>query len=286
MSTSIEHRNPVSRALLRYLFASNKRKRFFFLFTGEDWQILNKAKIEVQEHFILNGFRVFGLIIAIFLSLFIFFYNCDHGSSMAVIVDLLVSFFITGVFSILYVLTLFTLSPNILPEAEVRYRKRFGKWFDKYSENFAIFIRLLFISLIGFCLSKPLELELYNFCHDVNHDKIIDRIHTVHAEWPWIWLVTLGFVFAFLYPILKKYTSRDILNSFYELKRNVQHRIILDEQNIFLMKYTKTFAQKYKKKIIVESQYSNPPFNTRKKKLEAQFLTETDFLNDYLEGEL
>ena len=104
----------------------------------------------------------------------------------------------------------------------------------------------------------------------------------LNYKFPWVWIISIGFLILFLTPLFLKYfisrsSSYDIVRS--ELNRD----IILDEYDNFKKQYPLLFQNSIGKRIELEERFEDPPFNQIPRTITRKTGTELDFIN-YLNG--
>lgn len=120
-------------------------------------------------------------------------------------------------------------------------------------------------------------------------EKLIDKssyyvrglIH-LNYKFPWVWLISSGFLLLFLLPLFLKYfisksSSYDIIRA--ELNRD----IILDEYANLKHQYPLLFQKSIGMRIELEERFEDPPFNLIPKTITRKTGTEDDFLK-FLNG--
>lgn len=99
-----------------------------------------------------------------------------------------------------------------------------------------------------------------------------------NKENPWIWLVTIGFLVAFLLPLFLKF-SISPGGTYVKDSIDLQNRIILEEYEKFKVLYPKVFAGFDGRQINWEENYEDSPFNTERKQDKTLLGNEVEFLN-------
>ena len=124
-----------------------KIKEYFWLFAGEDINILKRCSQKRQTIFAAIG----GLVAFIFLACFFSSYYAFTKLFNTYLVGLFFGAFMAWVFTNMYLLVLYTLTKNVLPH--------------QASISTAVFSKLIrggFICVIALLMSKPIELFVYS----------------------------------------------------------------------------------------------------------------------------
>ena len=150
---------------------------------------------------------------------------------------------------------------------------------------------------------KELILSMNNLVSFSNY--YIQSVVILNTKYKTCWLITIFIMFVFLFPAyLKNYLGKQ--NLYYEIKSNIEIRLVKIEYDIFKKQYKELFISniiselKYPKQneeklilkemqinhnsLINDIQFSEPyadaPFNTIRKRDEREFLKEDDLISD------
>ncbi|WP_127139399.1 DUF4407 domain-containing protein [Flagellimonas oceanensis] len=99
-----------------------------------------------------------------------------------------------------------------------------------------------------------------------------------NKENPWIWLLTLGFLVAFLLPLFLKF-SISPRGKYVKDSIDLQNRIILEEYEKFKDLYPVAFVGLDGSQVNWEENYEDSPFNTQRRQDKTQLGNEVEFLN-------
>jgi len=104
----------------------------------------------------------------------------------------------------------------------------------------------------------------------------------LNYKFPWVWNISIGFLFIFLLPLFLKYfISRS--SSYVRNKAELNRDIILDEYDYLKYNYPRLMQKNTHVLIELEERYEDPPFNLIPKIITRKTGDEEDFLN-YLHG--
>jgi hypothetical protein len=278
------------------------------VFSGEDFSIIRKCEPNIQFYFSLIGGFVLAILICCFISAFLFTDSLFHNSIQDFGIALIWGFIVTN----LYVLLLYTISPTILP---IGVKKGKVKVLENkpISINASLILRIIILIILAIIIAQPLNVWLLSNSNNAYASTIKTLLSTNIIAW----LITSLVAVIFLLPVYWKYSIRN-LGGFYEVKANIEKRIIEDdyidfkkefkrllENNIsdfnkktwentmpFLNKLeivSKTKYNNFFSEISAELQNENiekyeywadPPFRTIKKNNTKSALTEEEFLTD------
>jgi hypothetical protein len=232
----------------------------FWKVAGEDYQIVSKANKDIQNRFLISGILIVFIFFVCFISFFFSFKLIFNQTFFAVII----SGFVTLMFYNIYKINLITLSlikltysfPNIV----------------------SLFVRMVFLMMIGIVISKPLEAVLFRFLLSNQNTPFISSIKTLNGEYPAIWIFTFFIFFLVAIPFFLKFT----INPSNQYSRSIiilNKKLVENDYLIFKKKYSKIFEKSIGEKIEVIENSEDPPFNTIKKKDKRKIGTEKEFLN-------
>ena len=278
------------------------------VFSGEDFSIIRKCEQNIQFYFSLIGGFVLGILICCFISAFLFTESLFNNPIQDLGIAIIWGFIVTN----LYVLLLYTISPAILPTSLKKNNLKVDE--SKISSiNASFILRIILLIILAIIIAQPLNVWLLSNPNNT----YTSTIKTLLSTNPFAWLITSLVAVIFLLPVYWKYSIRN-LGGFYEVKANIEKRIIEDdyinfkkdfkkilENNIsnfnkktwentipFLNKLeivSKTKYNNFFSEITTELQNENiekyeywadPPFRTIKKNNVKSVLTEEDFLID------
>jgi hypothetical protein len=232
----------------------------FWKVAGEDYQIVSKAQKDIQNRFLISGMLIIFIFFICFISFFFSFNLIFNQTVFAVII----SVFVTLMFYNIYKINLITLSPEKLAYS--------------FPYIVSLFIRLVFLLLIGIVISKPLEAVLFKFLLADQNMPFISSIKTLNSEYPAIWIFTFFIVILVAIPFLLKFTINPT-NQYSRSRIILNKRIVENDYSIFKKNYSKIFEKSIGEKLEVIENYEDPPFNTIKKKDKRKIGTEKEFLN-------
>lgn len=106
------------------------------------------------------------------------------------------------------------------------------------------------------------------------------RLILLSTKHPISWLVTLAVILVFIAPLLLK-GFLNVSNEYYQIKKDIEIKIVLDEYQSFKESYNSFFKGKYAKEIKWEERYLDPPFNTKPKTDDKKIEDEKNLI-DYI----
>lgn len=257
---------------------------FLWKIAGGDVYILKKS-----DDFSKNTFKLIGTlflinIFYIFFSTTALFTGVFDDFFIGVFVGLILSFLISSI----YLLNILDLEPRTLPRNEL----------DKKSFYFTYFTRFSSLFLLSIFIIKSMENFLFKHLFILNFkpQKIVYEVINLNKQHLEIWIFTIISMILFFSPIFIKYRLKSKLNdkekNYYQLKKNIDVQLVLDDYEKFLklknLIYSKLY-QKYftlnelyistkkrhnqisvpehqfrvRKFKIHKSRYADPPFNTK-----------------------
>lgn len=273
-------------------------------FSGEDYSIIRKCNIKVQNYFSLIGLFVIAILVVCFFSALYFTEHLFHNVLTDIGVGIVWGYIITN----LYVLLLYTISPMLLPKKE---RKKCETKIENIQLSWSMVLRVGLVLLLAIITAQPLNIfflkpETETFAYDIKY--LLS--HNFLA-----WFITILVVAIFILPIYLKYTIRK-QGEFYEKKADIEKRIIISDYRDFKQDYKETLEnslQRYNKRLeknlmpllnklkqinptIYQQQlidinnelsykkiekyeyWENPPYRTKHKVVKKNLLTEEDLL--------
>jgi NADH:ubiquinone oxidoreductase subunit 5 (subunit L)/multisubunit Na+/H+ antiporter MnhA subunit len=279
------------------------------IFSGEDFSIIRKCETNIQFYFSLIGGFVLTILICCFISAFLFTESLFNNPIQDFGIAIIWGFIVTN----LYVLLLYTISPAILPTSKKENNLKVVS--NKVNSiNASFVLRIMLLIILAIIIAQPLNVAIFSNYDTKEYAKTIKFLLSTNVL---AWLITSLVALIFLLPVYWKYTIRN-LGGFYEVKANIEKRIIEDdyidfkkdfkrllENNIsnfnkktwentmpFLNKLEIVSKEKYnnlfseitkelKNETIEKYEYwADPPFRTIKKNNTKTALTEEDFLTD------
>ena len=278
------------------------------VFSGEDFSIIRKCDLKIQLYFSLIGGFVLAILSCCFISAYLFTDSLFHSPIQDIGIAMIWGFVVTN----LYVLLLYTVSPAFLP---ISIKKNNLKNVESKASslNASLILRILLLIILAIIIAQPLNVVFFA-SNTIEYAKTIKILLSTNIL---SWIVTLIVAILFLLPVYWKYSIRN-LGGFYEVKANIEKRIIEDdylnfkkdfkrilENNIsnfnkktwentmpFLNKLEMVSKTKYNtlfSEITAELQNENigkyeywadPPFRTIKKNDTKSALSEDDFITD------
>jgi hypothetical protein len=286
----------------------NKLRDSLCIFSGEDISIIRMCEQKIQFYFSLIGGFVLAILICCFISAFLFTESLFNSPTQDFGIAIVWGFIVTN----LYVLVLYTISPAILPTSLKK--KNLNIVVSKTNSiNSSFILRIIILIILAIIIAQPLNVWLLSSPNNT----YVSTIKTLLSTNLLAWIITSMVAVIFLLPVYWKYSIRN-LGGFYEVKANIEKRIITDnynefkrdfkrilEDNVsnfnkktwentmpFLNKLEMVNIEKYnklKEEITTELQNENiekyeywadPPFRTIKKNKIRSIFSEEDFIND------
>lgn len=106
----------------------------------------------------------------------------------------------------------------------------------------------------------------------------IRSILLLNTKFSWVWYISIGFLFLFLFPLFLKYfISRS--SSYAQNKDLLNKAIISEEYENLKYQYPLLFEKSIGEQIVLEERYEDPPFNLIPKTIIRNTGEEEDFLN-------
>lgn len=116
-----------------------------------------------------------------------------------------------------------------------------------------------------------------------NSNFYIQSLIFLNKEHPTCWIITLIVILIFLSPAYLKYLVSEH-SHFNDFRKQIEMQMVLDEYRIFKIRYAERMLQNFQMKVEYSECYTDPPFNTDRKKDERSFLSEDDLINDFYNG--
>jgi len=290
------------------MLAMKKLRDRLCKFSGEDFSIIRKCEPNIQFYFSLIGGFVLVILICCFISAFLFTESMFKSPIQDFGIAIVWGFIVTN----LYVLLLYTISPAILPTSVKKNGLKIleGK---TNSINASFILRIIILIILSIIIAQPLNVWLLSSPNNTYASTIKTLLSTNLLAWIITSLVTV----IFLLPVYWKYSIRN-LGGFYEVKANIEKKIIEDDYLEFKKEFKRILENnisKFNKKtwentipflnkleIINKEKYNNlfseisnelrneniekyeywadHPYRTIKKTNRTSALTENDFLTD------
>jgi len=216
-------------------------RKYLFKLSGEDPSIISQCGRKVKNNFTAIGIFVLFILICCFLSAFYFtdhLFQPEEGmsdSSNHLVADIGVGLVWGYMVTNMYILLLYTITPNLLP---VR-NKRKGKRIITFDFSLSMAIRLYLVAIFAIVIAQPLNILIFR----KGTTRFVQDIKELLGGNVWAWLITLLVVLIFLLPIYLKYSIRK-LDEFYAKKKQINIRIVQEEYNEFKSDYEEIFKEK------------------------------------------
>lgn len=110
-------------------------------------------------------------------------------------------------------------------------------------------------------------------------DFLLFRVQQVVRQ-PLAWVICIGITLLFFLPGYLIY-SIPATESYYDLKEEMERKMIMDEYNRFTDQYKNIFKEKWGIGVELFSRFEDPPFNKVRRK-DSERLTTDDFIKRYL----
>ncbi|BDB53080.1 hypothetical protein GENT11_13920 [Flavobacterium ammonificans] len=201
-------------------------KKSLFKLSGEDYSIISVGSKKIQFYFSTIGLLVLLILLFSFVSALYFTEHLFHNFFADIGVGLVWGYVVTN----MYVLLLYTITPEILP---IRIRKK-----DKYiaksiTFNISMVYRIFVVILLALIIAQPLNVLILKpgskaLAYDIKYLLATNPIASINS------FIVIA---IFLLPIYFKYSIRN-LGEFYEKKAVIEKRIIEDDYKDFKIKYS------------------------------------------------
>ena len=227
--------------------AINRLRLFFCTFSGEDDYIIRKCEAGIQISFALIGLFVMIVFIGCWASASLFMSHLFEGSILiSVFVGIIWAMLVTN----LYLLLLYTISPALLPIA--RYSKE-KKTLLKKSEpeekerpesafTPSFVFRLSLIIFLAIIITQPFNVLIFSPSFEESNF-YAREMRSILSTHPLAWLITILGCILFLLPVYWKYAIRN-RSGFYEKKRHIENKFVLDNYIEFKEVYSSIFMNK------------------------------------------
>lgn len=213
--------------------------RLLFQFSGEDYTIVQKSGGKTKFLFSVIGVMVLVILFCSFASALFFTEHLFHNAFADICVGIIWGYIVTN----LYVLVLYTITPQMLPIKD-RTNSSIKKW---KLPSFSLMIRVFILVLLSIIIAQPINvLMLKPDSESLAYDIKILLSQDIRAS-----IVTLIVTLIFLIPVYLKYLVRNH-GEYYELLKDVNMKLILDEYKEFGVRYADLLSGK------VELYHSSP----------------------------
>jgi len=195
---------------------------FFCFFSGEDDFIIRKCNFRIQIYFAFIGFFVIMLFVGCWASATLFMSHLfDEARWISLPVGIIWALLVIN----LYLLLLYTISPELLPVARKKVVSENGKkrkvtsGDEMISKNSVLSFSFLFrtglITFLGIVLAQPFNVSL--FAHNYEEgDRFAETIKHILSTNPGSWFITIAVCVAMLLPIRFKYLVRKVSQKNFE----------------------------------------------------------------------
>lgn len=294
----------------------HKLRSFFCFFSGEDAIIIENSNVKTQLLFSIIGFFVSFIFASCVYSSYLFISNMFHDELLGFCISTVVAL----VFTNLYLLILYTVSPPLLP-AKKSFVTQSGKvkFVNEHVPlksrfiGFSLLLRLSLLVLLALFIVQPFNVLLFSNAPDQN--QYAKEIRDVLKNNKLTWITSIIACLIFLFPVYLKYAIRNN-GDFYLLKQKIEQDLIRHNYLEFKEVYSKVLTEKIKQyhqnsrtrfmpylskleKVNklksqeiyneIEIEFSNemiekyeywadPPFRTKPKENNINYLSEDDFL--------
>ena len=264
----------------------HKIRSFFCFFSGEDAFIIGLCDKKTQKYFTLIGLFVSVIFVFCFWSCFLFVSNLFLNELLGIAISSIVALIFTN----LYLLILYTVSPPLLPaKKQVVAKNGKVKYINEHLSiksrfiGFSLLLRLGLLLLIALFIVQPFNVWFFSDAPD--HGKYAIEIKTVLNQNKFTWLTNFASCLIFILPVYLKYFIRNI-GGFYEIKQKIEHDLIKTHYSEFKKSYSLILSNKIKKyhQIIWMSlmphltkleKIDKTKFNEMYKEIESELIEET-----------
>ncbi len=269
-------------------------------YSGEDLSVIKLCDRQIQNRFAAIGLFVLLIYIGCLVSSLFAFYNL-FGKRWLIAVP--VSIFIGWMFNNIYILLLYTLTPNLLTE---KVDSRFTK--------LSLITRLFFIAVIAMIMAKPLTVLVFKKIADNEawlHKKMmydyqerliantsankealmkkmqstldkssffVYKIRVLSYKYPYTWAVDFIIIIVFFFPIYYKYRGREF-NEYFKKRKYIERKIVAEEYDNFKTIFIGLISKHAGRPVQYFEIYSDAPYNTKKKTDPENYQKQEDFLS-------
>ena len=193
---------------------SNSLKRILYQLSGEDYSVILKCSKKTQFYFSVIGMLVLLILLCSFVSAFFFTENLFHNSFLDIGVGVIWGFIITN----MYVLVLYTISPQLLP---VKNTDQSNLKIIKRLPSFSLLLRLSVLILLSTIIAQPINVLILK----TGSTSLLNDIRFLLSHNFLASLITLIIIAIFLAPIYLKYIIRNF-SEYFEMMKEVNMKII------------------------------------------------------------
>jgi hypothetical protein len=172
-------------------------------FSGEDFSIIERCDTNIQIYFSLIGGFVLAILVCCFISSFLFMENIFKTP----LIDLCIAGIWGLIVANLYLLTLYTITPRLLPINKIKFPEK------NYYLSISFLYRISVLIILAIVTARPINIAFQT--------NIIGSA-----------FIILIFIIIFLLPIIFKYYIR-IIGGFYKEKATIEKKIIEDNYMVF-----------------------------------------------------
>ena len=205
---------------------SNSFKRLLYQLSGEDYSVILKCSKKTQFYFSVIGMLVLLILICSFVSALFFTENLFHNSFVDIGVGIIWGFIITN----MYVLVLYTISPQLLP---IKNTDMTNLKIVKSLPSFSLVLRLFILILLSVIIAQPITVLILK----PNSTSLLNDIRFLLSNNFFAYLITLIVVAIFLAPIYLKYVIRNF-GEYFDKMRDVNMKIISSDYIEFKSTYS------------------------------------------------
>ena len=177
-------------------------------FSGEDFSIIRKCDIKIQIYFSVIGGFVLAILACCCISSFLLFEIIFKNTHL---INLCIACIWGLIVTNLYLLTLYTITPRLLPINTIKFPKE-----NRYL-SISFLFRIGVLIILALLTAWPINISLNN--NNLSSAKIMSAF-------------TFLCIIIFLLPIILKYYIR-IIGGFYELKATIKKEKIEDNYMVF-----------------------------------------------------
>lgn len=224
---------------------SNSFKRLLYQLSGEDYSVILKCSQRTQFYFSVIGMLVLSILLCSFVSAFFFTENLFHNSFLDIGVGIIWGFIITN----MYVLVLYTISPQLLP---VKNKGQINLNLIKRLPSFSLVLRLFVLILLSGIIAQPINVLILK----PNSTSLLNDIRFLLSNNFLAYLITLILVAIFLAPIYLKYIIRNF-GEYFEKMKEINMRIISSDY----LEFKKVYSVILEKRLDVRSKELSKSLN-------------------------
>jgi hypothetical protein len=211
---------------------SSSFKHLLFQLTGEDYSIISRCSKKIQLYFSLIGLLVLLILICSFVSALFFTENLFHNSILDIGVGVVWGFIITN----MYVLVLYTISPQLLPTKNV---DDTAPIIVKKLPSFSLLFRLFVLILLSVIIAQPINVLILKS----SSTSLLNDIRFLLSNNFFASVITLIVVAIFLAPVYLKYIIRNF-GEYFEKMKEVNMKIISRDYAEFKVVYSQILEER------------------------------------------